>query len=210
VNRTATPQNFYDLESEYGVGIIDTPHRVVLAPMINLPGPAEGGLKHLFFGNWMVSAMAEFVTGPPIAAYGSTNSEANLGLFGGLQRLNPTDAPVETSGSQADRVASADHPTAAWVSRDAYADPGVGMYGTLSRLDARGRMPFRRNIDLVVTKGVSVATGQRVEIRFEFINLTDNPVLGGAGTNYQAADFGRITVTRGFPRLTQLTVRYTF
>jgi hypothetical protein len=131
-------------------------------------------------------------------------------LFGGVQRLNPTSADVDTPGSQADRVATADHPTAAWVSRDAYADPGAGAYGALPRLDDRSRMPFRKNIDLVVTKAVSVTNTQRVEIRFEFINLTNNPILAAAATNFAAPDFGRITTTRGFPRITQVTLRYSF
>jgi hypothetical protein len=185
VNRSATPQNYYDLEAEYGVGVIDTPHRIVLAPIVRIPGPAEGTLQHTLLGGWS-------------------------GLFGGLQRLNPTDASVDTPGSQADRVATADHPTAAWVSRDAYADPGAGAYGSLPRLDARSRMPFRKNIDMVVTKSVSVTNTQRVEIRFEFINLTNNPILAAAATNFAATDFGRITTTRGFPRITQVTLRYSF
>jgi hypothetical protein len=210
VNRTATPQNFYDLDAEYGVGVIDTPHRVVLAPIVRIPGPAAGTMQHFFLGGWSLSAIAEFVSGPPIAAYNASNSEANLGLFGGVQRLNPTSADVDTPGSQADRVATADHPTAAWVSRDAYADPGAGAYGALPRLDDRSRMPFRKNIDLVVTKAVSVTNTQRVEIRFEFINLTNNPILAAAATNFAAPDFGRITTTRGFPRITQVTLRYSF
>ena len=210
VNRSATPQNYYDLDAEYGVAVIDTPHRIVFAPIVRIPGPDESTFKGRFLGGWSVSAMAELVSGPPIAAYNSSNSEANLGLFGGLQRLNPTDADVDTPGSQSDRVATADHPAAAWVSRDAYADPGAGAFGTLPRLDDRSRMPFRKNIDLVVTKGVSLTTTQRIELRIEFINLTNNPILGPAGTNFTAADFGRITTTRGFPRLTQVTLRYSF
>jgi hypothetical protein len=164
----------------------------------------------MLLGDWNVSAMIEFVSGPPIAAYNSSASEANLGLFGGLQRLNPTDQPVDTSGSQADRIATADHPTAAWISRDAYASPGVGAYGTLGRFDTRTRHPFRRNVDLVVTKGLDLPATQRAEIRFEFLNLTNNPMFAGTGTNFGAQDFGRITTTRGYSRITQVTMRYTF
>ena len=42
VNRSATPQNYYDLDAEYGVSVIDTPHRVTLAPMVRIPGPSGG------------------------------------------------------------------------------------------------------------------------------------------------------------------------
>jgi hypothetical protein len=150
------------------------------------------------------------VSGPPIAAYNTSASEANLGLFGGLQRLNPTDQPVDTPGSQAERIATADHPTAAWINRDGYATPGVGAYGTLPRLDTRTRHPFRRNVDLVINKGFGLRGTNRAEIRFEFLNLTNNPMFAGTGTNFGAQDFGRITTTRGYSRITQVSMRYTF
>lgn len=210
VNRTATPQNYYDLDAEYGVSVIDTPHRAVLAPVVRIPAPASGRVVGSLLGEWSLSAMIEFVSGPPMAAYNATSSEANLGLFGGLQRLNPTDQAVDASGSQADRIATADHSTAAWLSRDAYASPGVGAYGTLPRLDTRTRHPFRRNVDLVVTKGLKLKGTKRAEIRFEFLNLTNNPMFAGTGTNFGAQDFGRITTTRGYSRITQVTMRYTF
>jgi hypothetical protein len=210
VNRSATPQNYYDLDAEYGVSVIDTPHRVTLAPMVRIPGPAEGSTAHWVLGGWSASAMLEFVSGPPIAAYNTSSSEANLGLFGGLQRLNPTDQPVDTTGSQADRIATADHPTAAWFSRDAFASPGVGAYGTLPRLDSRSRHPFRRNVDVVITKAMSMRGSRSAEVRFEFLNLTNNPMFAGTGTNFGAQDFGRITTTRGYSRITQMSFRYTF
>jgi hypothetical protein len=154
--------------------------------------------------------MVELVNGPPIAAYNTTASEANLGLFGGLQRLNPTNSPVDMSGNWEDRIATADHATAAWIGRDAYADPGVGAYGTLGRFDTRTRHPFRKNIDLVITKGIELARTRRAEIRFEFLNFLNRPVFAGTGTNFGAADFGRITTTRGYSRITQVSMRYTF
>jgi hypothetical protein len=209
VNRTATPQNYYDLDAEYGVSVIDTPHRVTLSPIVRIPGPSTG-VSGVLLGDWNLSAMVEFVSGPPIAAYNASASETNLGLFGGLQRLNPTDQAIDTPGSQADRIATADHPAAAWIDRGAFANPGVGAYGTLPRLDTRTRHPFRRNVDLVATKGFGLTGTQRAEIRFEFLNLTNNPMFAGTATNFGAQNFGQITTTRGYSRITQVTMRYTF
>src|SRR5262249_36260395 len=39
--RTATPQNSYDLDAEYATSIYDSPHRLILAPIINIPGPKD-------------------------------------------------------------------------------------------------------------------------------------------------------------------------
>jgi hypothetical protein len=210
VSRSATPQNYYDLDAEYGVSVIDTPHRVTLAPIVRIPGPVSGSVASWLLGGWSASAMVEFVSGPPIAAYNASSSEANLGLFGGLQRLNPTDQAIDTTGSQADRIATADHPTAAWINRDAFASPGAGAFGTLPRLDTRTRHPFRRNVDLVITKAVEMTGSQSAEIRFEFLNLTNNPMFAGTGTNFGAQNFGQITTTRGYSRITQVSFRYTF
>jgi hypothetical protein len=207
-SRAATPQNFYDLEAEYGRAIYDKPHRIIISPIVRIPGPAH--VASLLLGGWTVSAIGEFMSGPTATAYNTTNSEANLGLFGGLQRLNPTDHAVETSGSQADRLASADHPAAAWFEKAAYVDPGIGAYGTLPRTDARGRYPFFRNIDAVFAKSVTFPGARKIDVRFEILNLTNNPQLSGAQTNFSSAQFGRITTTRGFPRLVQMMFRYTF
>jgi len=98
----------------------------------------------------------------------------------------------------------------AWIDRGAYASPGVGAYGTLPRLDARSRHPFRRNVDLVITKALELKGTNRAEIRFEFLNLTNNPMFAGTGTDFGSQAFGRITTTRGYSRITQVSMRYTF
>ena len=35
-------------------------------------------------------------------------------------------------------------------------------------------------------------------------------MFAGTGTNFGAQDFGRITTTRAYSRITQVTMRYTF
>ena len=37
--RTATPQNNYDLNAEYATSIYDSPHRIILAPIVRLAVP---------------------------------------------------------------------------------------------------------------------------------------------------------------------------
>ena len=39
--RTATPQNVYDLDAEYSVSNFDSPHRIILAPIIRFPEPSQ-------------------------------------------------------------------------------------------------------------------------------------------------------------------------
>src|SRR6185503_17132989 len=86
---SGTPQNYYDLDAEYALSTIDTPHRIVLAPVVRIPGP-RNGIASWIIGGWSASAIVEFVSGPPVSAYVTNLSAANLGLFGGLQRPNLT------------------------------------------------------------------------------------------------------------------------
>ena len=39
--RTATPQNVYDLDAEYSISNFDSPHRIILAPIVRFPDPAQ-------------------------------------------------------------------------------------------------------------------------------------------------------------------------
>jgi len=211
--RTATPQNNYDLNAEYATSIYDSPHRIILAPMVNFPSPANrGSLAYALAGGWNVSAIAELVSGGPLnAVLSGGTSEANLGLFGGRQRPNLIGDP-NTSGSDEDRVASADHATGRWFNSAAYANPGAGVYGNAPRTNPDARFQFRKNVDLVVAKATSFAGGQVGEIRFEILNLTNTAKFGNLPTNnaVNTAAFGRVDIQAGFMRIWQLSFRYRF
>ncbi len=210
-SRAATPQNNYDLEAEYGRSNFDSPHRIVLAPIFRLPSPSDrDGLKYALLGGWNASAVIELVSGAPLnATMSSSRSSTNLGLFGGLQRPDLVGDP-NTSGSDTDRVASADHPDARWFNAAAFANPGPGRFGSAPRTLPNARYQFRKNVDVVLTKEVPVRGSLRSEVRFEVLNLTNTPKFGGGGTSVDLASFGRITVQRGFMRIIQLTFRLRF
>jgi len=214
-SRTATPQNNYDLDAEYSISNFDSPHRLVLAPIVQLPSPAtRSGAKFLLLGGWNASAVVEMVSGPPLSAIlsGST-SDANLGLFGGRQRPNLVGDP-NTSGSDADRAASEDHLGARWFSPTAYVNPGAGVYGTAPRNNGDARWQFRKNIDFVLTKATTFARNQSGEVRFEILNVTNTPKFGNfsqGGINApDNSSFGRVDIQAGFMRIWQLSFRYKF
>jgi trimeric autotransporter adhesin len=207
--RTATPQNVYDLDAEYGISNFDSPHRIVLAPMIRLPQPSR---KAWLLGGWTASAIVELVSGSPLNAVMSAGaSDVNLGLFGGRQRPNAIGDP-NTTGSDAERVSSADHPDARWFNGAAFQDPGAGRYGTAARTNGDARYQFRKNVDLVLAKDTRVAAHHTAQFRLEILNLTNTAKFNGssAGNAVDLASFGRITSQRGFMRIWQITFRYAF
>jgi trimeric autotransporter adhesin len=207
--RTSVPQNVYDLDAEYSISNFDSPHRIVLAPIVRFPEPAE---HKLWLGGWSASAIVELVSGSPLNAVMSEGeSDANLGLFGGQQRPNAVGDP-NTSGSDADRVSSADHPDARWFNAAAFQNPGAGRYGNAPRTDGDARYQFRKNLDLVIAKDTRFAGNHTAQIRFEILNLTNTPKFNGssAGNAVDLSSFGRITSQRGFMRIWQLSFRYLF
>jgi hypothetical protein len=110
-------------------------------------------------------------------------------------------------------VASADHTSAAWFDRSAFANPGAGQYGNAPRTDGDARWQFRRTIDLVVAKNIRLTGSQAGEVRFEILNLTNTPKFAAGAANTDAIDltsFSRIAAQASFMRIWQLTFRYRF
>jgi len=208
----AVPQNNYDLNAEYATSIFDSPHRIVLAPIVRLPSPKnQNSLTYAVAGGWNLSAVVELVSGGPLnAVLSSGASDANLGLFGGRQRPNLTGSP-NTSGSDDDRVSDEAHPDARFFSAGAFANPGVGAYGNAPRTITNARNQFRKNIDLVLSKDTRFASTHVAQVRFEILNLTNTAKFNGIDSNsIDASGFGRITTQAGFMRIWQLSFRYRF
>jgi len=210
---TLFPQNNYDMASEYSYSAFDSPHRIILAPIVKVPGPKDTkSLAYALAGGWNASAVVELVSGAPLNAfYSAGGSDPNLGLFGGRQRPNLTGDP-NTSGSDADRVSSADHPGAKWFNAGAFSSPGAGQYGNAPRTIGDARFQFRKNVDLVFSKETRFARNQAGEIRFEILNLTNTPKFGNLANNgaVDSGSFGRVDTQAGFMRILQLTFRYRF
>jgi hypothetical protein len=211
--RTAQPQNNYDLAAEYATSIYNSPHRIILAPIVRLPGPKDTkSLASWVLGGWNASAVVELVSGSPLNAVESSGtSDSNLGLFGGRQRPNLTGDP-NTSGSPEDRVSSSDHPNVRYFNSAAFQNPGAGQYGNAPRTIDSALTQFRKNVDLVLTKETRFAGNQAGEIRFEILNLTNTPKFGNESTNnaVDTSSFGRIATQAGFMRIWQLSFRYRF
>ena len=68
----SAPLNNYDLEAEYALGILDVPHKISLAPIVELPfGQGkkymnEPGVGDLILGGWSISGIITFESGYPI------------------------------------------------------------------------------------------------------------------------------------------------
>ena len=204
----------YDPSSEYGYGIVDTPHRLNFVPIFELPFGAgkkwaQGAMADRILGGWTISAAMSFQSGFPINI-----QQAADGILGGQNAKRPdlSGADLATSGDLYDRLASADHPTATWLNPSAFTLAPFGVFGNTPRTITAVRTPGQRNVDASIIKNVRLVGSKTATFKMEIINLLNRPNvrnMQGANT-FGNANFGRTGIQAGYMRLLQFTARFSF
>jgi trimeric autotransporter adhesin len=202
----------FDPLVDYAVGILDVPHRFIASPILELPfgrnhriGRSEMG--NLLAGGWSVSAVITLQSGFPI---GVSQSNSTSNLLGNGQRPNLSGTDPATSGDFGSRLASADHPTAAWVNSAAFTTAPAGTWGNAPRTITDVRTPPIINTDLAAQKNFTLGTHQ-AQFKVEIFNVFNRPQLAGfASLTQGSGSFGQINSQGGFMRMTQLSFRYSF
>jgi hypothetical protein len=185
---------------------------VIIAPIVELPFGrgrkwATTGWADAIIGGWTLSAAVNMQSGFPLFVVQSDNT----GTFGGTQRPNLTGAPFATSGSYADRLASADHPTATWISGAAFSVAPANTFGNAPRTLPDARTPAQYNTDAVFIKDFRFGS-KAVQLKIEELNLFNRVnvrALRGAGV-FGNSNFGQTNIQAGFMRITQIMVRFSF
>jgi trimeric autotransporter adhesin len=205
---------YYNPDADYGYSLVDVPHRVIIAPVAELPfGQGKkwannGGVAEWIAGGWTVSAAINLQSGFPLAVVQSDNT----GTFGGVQRPNLVPgADLSTPGSFDDRQASADHPEATWLNPAAFATAAPFTFGNAPRTITDQRTPGQSNVDAVFIKNMQFGT-KTAQVKFEMLNLFNQVqvrALRGANT-FGNTNFGRTNLQAGFMRITQIMFRFTF
>jgi hypothetical protein len=197
--------------SEYGIGVLDVTHRMIFAPIWQLPFGKDrrwangGGAADAILGGWTVSSVINLQSGFPIGMTQSDNT-----LFSGATRPRLTGASFETSGSRADRIASADHPTATWINAGAVAAVAAGTFGDAPRLETDVRTPNIINTDLSVSKNFRAGGSKTAQVKLEMINLFNRVQTNSIASTAGSSTFGQITSQSGFMRITQVMFRFSF
>jgi hypothetical protein len=178
---------------DYGNGILDVPHRLILAPIWTWTG-------------WSAAAVVNIQSGFPI---GLAQSD-NLGLLGNGQRPNVVQgAEIGTPGDLAARLSSADHPTATWLNPAAFTNSPSGTFGNAPRLETDVRTPRIISTDLSVSKSFGLGSGKSAQLKAEVINLFNRVQTASIATTYGTSTFGQISSQSGFMRMMQIMVRLT-
>ena len=212
-----TTTNFaacYNPDAEYAVSLLDVPHRVIIAPIVNLPFGkgqkfgADSSVVNWLAGGWTVSAAINLQQGFPIAVQQSDNT----GTFSNVQRPNlVSGVDLATSGSYADRLASADHSTATWVNTAAFSAAAPFTYGNAPRTLTDIRTPGQYNVDASFIKNIRFGS-KSAQFKIETLNLLNRVnvrTLNGRNT-FGSGNFGQTAIQAGFMRIVQIMARFSF
>jgi len=204
-------QNSYDVAAEYGYGLLDVPHKLVLSPIFELPFGegkkwATSGVGAAILGDWTISSIIAFESGFPISVSNASNN--NSAAFFLMQRPNVTGDPA-TSGDREERFYFTGN-QGLWLDSSAFVNPGAFALGNSPRTNPEIRTPHRNNWDFVATKDIRLGGRARAQVRLEVLNITNTVKTRGPNAVFGSSSFGRITTQRGFMRLTQLMFRMSF
>jgi trimeric autotransporter adhesin len=199
-------QNNYDLDAEYALSVLHTPHRLSSGFTYELPfGKGKqfmnsNTILDLVAGGWSINGVSIIQTGFPLAIRQQANNNSVIGATN--QRPNATGISPEVSGSFAQRLDG-------WVNPAAFQDAPVFTFGNVGRhIDMRG--PGQVNWDISVFKTFSVFESFKAQFRAEALNAMNTPLFRVPETRTGNANFGKVTSQANFPRMIQLGVRFFF
>jgi hypothetical protein len=201
-----SPQNPFDLSIEKASSDVDIRHNVVISSIYSLPighsqrfGGNWNGTADLLLGGWQLAGILIAHTGLPVNIVRDGNNSLCPGARPNLV-MNPESVP----GGQ---TLSHYFNTAAFVSSTFRGGDVCGI-GDAGRNLVRG--PGYINGDVSVFKNFAMKERYKIQIRFEFFNITNTPHFGNPDGDQSLHSFGEITGTIANPRIIQLAAKVIF
>jgi hypothetical protein len=174
-------QNIYNAAAEWGPCDYDATNNFVANAIYDLPvgrdrafGKNLNKVADAFIGGWQASGILMLHTGFPLTitaadASGTGSRGARADCLGPSVVLGTVNSPL--GGYQ-------------WFSPAPYAQPAAGTFGSCGVGTVRG--PGLRTLDFNLTKNFKFTEHQSLDVRADFINLTNTPILNapnhGIGT----------------------------
>jgi trimeric autotransporter adhesin len=201
----------YDPDVDYGLGLNDMPHKLVIAPIIQLPfGRGRpyantGWLSHVA-GGWTVAMVAMVQSGFPIAV---TQTPNTTNLNGAGQRPNlvsGTDVLAPGNITERLRNSTADN---LYLNPAAFSLAPAFTLGNAPFILPGVRSPVRTNVDLAINKDFPTSRTSKATLRLEVINLFNAPwYTRMASSSFGNANFAQVTTQGNYSRFAQITVRF--
>ena len=190
------PQQLDRLSAEHSIGGNDTPQRLALAVVVDLPIGREkwiGGNMNravdAVVGGWSLATIITEQSGQPLALGMSNARVAN-----GTQRPQVVCSQLKTGTSVHSAALSWQNASpAAYLNANCFADPGDQVPGNAPRYFSGLRTDGIHNLDLNIYKSFVPKEGMRIEVRAETFNFANHPRFAPPNTSVGDPLFGTIT-----------------
>ncbi len=196
-------QNLYNRAAEWGSCYYDLPHSLIAHESYDLPfGRGRRFGKNLnkaldsVVGQWQVNGIVSFHNGFPLTISGSDNSGTNA-----RSSRASCIAPATVYGAQDSRLGGYQ-----WFDPSVYAPAAKGTFGTCGVGTVRG--PGIASADLGLSKRFLIGEKGALELRGEFINATNTPILNAPKVAL-GSTLGVLQSSQG-ARNVQLGLKYNF
>jgi hypothetical protein len=208
------PQQLDRLNLEHSIGASDTPQRLAIAAVVDLPiGRKQwigGNMNRVldgFVGGWSLATIVTEQSGQPMSL-----SMSNARLANGTQRPQVVCSQLKTGTSMHSVALDWQNQVKTYLNANCFADPGDQTPGNAPRYFSGLRVDGIHNMDLNIYKSFVPKEGMRIEVRAEMFNFTNHPRFGQPNSAVGDPLFGTITsdAPGEMPRSFQFGVRFEF
>lgn len=213
----ATPQQLDRLSLEHSISANDTPQRLAVAVVVDLPVGRNqwlGGDMNRFLnaaiGGWSIATMITQQSGQPMAI-----GMASAQLANGSQRPSVVCPQLKTGVSMNEAAMNWQNPgspSAYFLNMNCFANPGDQNPGNAPRYFSNLRVDGIHNVDMNIYKSFVPREGMKVDVRAEMFNFFNHPRFGQPISSVGDPLFGTISSDGGgyTPRSFQFGVRVEF
>jgi hypothetical protein len=209
------PQQLDRLSLERSIGGSDTPQRLALAAVVDLPigrkqwiGGNMNRAVDAFVGGWSLATIITEQSGQPMAL-----GMSNARLANGTQRPQVVCSQFKTGTSMHSAALSWQNANpSAYLNSNCFGDPGDQVPGNAPRYFPGLRVDGIHNMDLNLYKSFVPKEGMRIEVRAEMFNFTNHPRFGQPNSAVGDSLFGTVTsdAPGENPRSFQFGLRFEF
>ncbi len=198
-------QNAYDRRADKSVSPDDTPHRLVLSYIYDLPVGrgrrflhSSSGVVNTILGGWEVSAIQQYQSGFPL----NVSSTQTNGV-GTLERAN-----VNLGVSQKNPAWNGDPNATPYLNAAAFSRPAFLTFGNAPAYLTNLRGPALLDEDFTLGKDFFLGNETRkLSFKVNFFNAFNRVRFGNPNTRIESPAFGKISSQLNNPREIQMALR---
>ena len=204
-DRSSAPQNWWDLDAEYGRSQLDRRHVVTATYVYELPFFAQQkGLIGHVLGGWQTSGIVTVNSGLPLTVTNSSSAVPRDPAGQGCTNSATTCSvrPNQVGDAEGPQTVTQWFNTAAFVENTTLGVPGSARRGSING-------PGLWRVDTSVFKVIKMGERFNTQLRFEAFNVFNHENFNTVSTTFGASNFGQVTGSRD-PRILQLAAKFNF